>query len=123
MKLDRRFLLSIVIIVSTLAMACQCQLPSIFLRPTPTPTFTPTPPPEPLPPQVVQVVPERGEEQPLDAPLRMVFDQPMDQESVEAAFTIEPAIAGEFEWPSARTMQFKPLSRGFKRATKYTVTV
>jgi len=71
----------------------------------------------------VQVVPERGEEQPLDAPLQLVFDQPMDQESVEAAFTIEPAIAGEFEWPSDRTMRFKPLREGFKRATKYTVTV
>ena len=47
---------------------------------------------EPLPPQVVQVTPAPGEEQPLDAPLQLVFDQPMDSSSVQAAFTIEPAV-------------------------------
>ena len=123
MKLNRRFALSIIIIISTLVLACQCQLPSIFLRPTPTPTFTPTPPPEPLPPQVVQVVPAQGEEQPLDAPVQLVFDQPMDAESVEEAFTIEPAVVGKFEWPSPRTMLFEPAGKGFDRATRYTVTV
>jgi len=109
---------SILVILGTLILACQCQLPSIFTTPTPTPTPLPS-----LPPQVIQVMPARGEEQQLDAPLQLVFDQPMDEETVEAAFTIEPAVSGVFEWPTTRMVQFKPAGRGFARATRYTVTI
>ena len=63
---------------------------------------------EPLPPPVVQVTPAPGEEQPLDAPLQVTFDQPMQPASVQAAFTIEPAVEGDFTWPTPRVMQFKP---------------
>jgi uncharacterized protein YfaS (alpha-2-macroglobulin family) len=78
---------------------------------------------EPLPPQVIQVTPAPGEEQPLDAPLQLVFDQPMDSSSVQAAFTIEPAVKGDFSWPTPRVMQFKPLGDGFKRAAQYAVSL
>jgi len=97
-------------------------------RPTPTSTPSPTPGPTstplpPLPPQVIQVMPAQGEEQRLDAPLQLVFDQPMDAQTVEAAFTIEPSVSGDFEWPSDRVVQFKPRKKGFERATRYTVTL
>jgi len=112
------------IILITLTLACQCPLSSLFGRPTPTPKpSTPPPPPEPLPPQVIQVMPERGEEQQLEAPIQLVFDQAMDAETVEAAFTIEPHVSGTFEWPSERVMLFEPSGSGFERATKYTVTI
>ncbi|MEA3340394.1 MAG: Ig-like domain-containing protein, partial [Chloroflexota bacterium] len=118
MKLKTRFV-SLFVIIVTFTLACQCPLSSVLPGPTP----TPTPPPEPLPPQVIQAMPARGEEQQLDAPLQLVFDQPMDAETVEAAFTIEPAVAGAFAWPSERVMLFEPSSSGFERATKYTVTI
>jgi hypothetical protein len=120
MRLRKRFapLVAIAVIFTSL-LAC---LPLPIFR-TPTPALTPTPPPPPVPPQVVQTMPERGEEQPLDAPIQLVFDQPMDPASVEMAFAIEPQVSGTFEWPTARVLQFKPAGTGFKRAARYTVTV
>jgi len=121
--------LAVLLILSVLAMACQCPLSSVFVRSTPTIEATPKPtgptptPLPPLPPQVIQVSPARGEEQPLDAPLQMVFDQPMDEETVESAFSIEPQVAGVFEWVSPRAVQFRPSADGFERATRYTVTI
>jgi uncharacterized protein YfaS (alpha-2-macroglobulin family) len=118
MNHNRRLPVSIAAIISVLVLACQCPLPTIF-----GPTPTPTPRPDPLPPQVIQVIPERGEEQLLTAPIQLVFDQPMDQASVEDAFVIQPAISGTFEWVTDRMVQFKPGGEGFERATKYTVTL
>jgi len=133
MKLRQRHFAIFVSIVTILLSACQ-------VRPRPaTPTSAPTTAgetpvgaevqatatqlfAEPLPPQVVQVTPAPGEEQPLDAPLQLVFDQPMDPASVQAAFAIEPSVPGEFEWPSPRVMQFRPKT-GFERATRYTVAL
>ena len=112
--------ITLLVIFSILILACQCQLPSIF-KPTPTPTPTATP--VPVPPQVIQVAPARGEEQPLDAPVQLVFDQAMDPQSAQAAFTIEPHVVGNFDWPSPRTLLFRPRGTGFDRATRYTVTV
>jgi uncharacterized protein YfaS (alpha-2-macroglobulin family) len=83
----------------------------------------PTLAPEPLPPQVIQVTPAPGEEQPLDAPLQVIFDQPMDVNSVQAAFSIAPAITGDFEWPFPHVLRFKPMGTGFERASRYTVTL
>lgn len=116
MRTHRRLvaLLSITAILGILASACQCRWPSGLQKLLPA---------EPLPPQVIQVTPTQGEEQPLDGPVRLVFDQPMDAESVEAAFSIEPAVQGAFEWDSPRMMQFKPAGEGFKRAAQYTITI
>ncbi len=91
------------------------------------PTDTPVPPtatPQPIAPIVVQTVPERGQEQALAAPLEIVFDQPMDKDSVERAFAIEPgaSVDGAFEWPDDRTLRFA-LDDGFARGERYKVRV
>jgi uncharacterized protein YfaS (alpha-2-macroglobulin family) len=52
---------------------------------------------------------------PLDTDITLRFDQPMDQSSVEEAFSIEPAANGDFVWPEQNTMVFTPeteLDRG-----------
>jgi hypothetical protein len=79
-------------------------------------------PSEPLPPLIVGTTPALGEEQPLEAPVEIVFDQPMDRASVERAFAIEPgaSVDGEFTWPDDTTVQFK-LNEGFERGQRYKV--
>jgi len=61
------------------------------------PTVEPTPTVEPLdlPPVAVSTSPQRGQEQPLDAPVVISFDQAMDEASTAAAFAIEPPTAGQ----------------------------
>jgi uncharacterized protein YfaS (alpha-2-macroglobulin family) len=86
------------------------------------PTASPTPMP-PTPPTLVERLPALGEEQPLDAPITLTFDQPMDKESVQAAFSISPAAPGEFSWPDERTLSYQPGGEGFGRGRSYTVTV
>ena len=119
-------LISFLFIVSTLLPACQVGPPVVAAdtgesrtsaQPEP---VVPVTVPEPLPPRVVLVTPETGEEIPLDAPLQVVFDQPMDAAAVEAAFSIDPPVVGNFEWPLPHIMEFKPKT-GFERATRYTV--
>ena len=104
MKLNKRTfvtLISMLIILSTLLSACQLGLQPMAItgvsetastgNPEKSPAGIPkgqaaeptlTPSPEPLPPYVIQVTPIPGEEQALDAPLQVVFDQPMDANSV-----------------------------------------
>ncbi len=86
------------------------------------PTPSPTIPLEPISPLVLQTVPELGAEQPLDAPIELTFDQPMDRASVEKAFAIEPgaAIDGTFEWGDDQTVRFS-LKDGFQRGQRYRV--
>ena len=55
---------------------------------TPAPAPTPTIQPLDLPPVAVATSPERGQEQPLDAPIMVRFDQPMDKASTEAALSL-----------------------------------
>jgi hypothetical protein len=76
------------------------------------------------PPIVLQSSPQAGEEQPLDAPIEIVFDQPMDRASVERAFAIEPgaAVDGSFEWLDDQTLRFK-FNEGFERGQRYRVRV
>jgi hypothetical protein len=89
----------------------------------PTATLTPVPT-EPIPPQVLSTIPEAGAEQPLDAPIEIAFDQPMNRESVETAFAIEPgaSVDGTFEWVNDQTLRFR-LDDGFKRGERYRVRV
>jgi uncharacterized protein YfaS (alpha-2-macroglobulin family) len=124
-KQNTVILVSILIIIGTAILACRFgPKPTPTSTPTTIPTATPTPTPlPPLPPQVIQITSGQGAEMPLDAPVRLVFDQPMDADAVEDAFTIEPAIAGEFEWISPRMVQFTPSGKGFDRATRYTVAI
>ncbi|MCX7681512.1 MAG: Ig-like domain-containing protein [Anaerolineae bacterium] len=111
-------LTAVLLAVMVLATSCR-YLP----RPALTPTPTVRAPLSPLPPKVLQITPAPGEEHPLDAPVQLVFDQPMDAGAVESAFAIEPHVAGEFRWLTDRVVQFRPAGTGFKRATRYTVTL
>ncbi len=90
--------------------------------PAETPTSAPTPTPEPVAPIVLRTLPEPGQEQPLDAPVELIFDQPMDRDSVEKAFAIEPgaSVDGTFTWLDDRTVRFEP-DDGFKRGERYRV--
>jgi hypothetical protein len=84
----------------------------------------PSPTPAPVPPLVVRSSPAVGEEQPLEGTIEIVFDQPMDRESVEKAFAIEPgaSVDGRFEWTDDQTVRFKP-DDGFERGQRYKVRV
>ncbi|OQY18689.1 MAG: hypothetical protein B6I34_10385 [Anaerolineaceae bacterium 4572_32.1] len=90
--------------------------------PVPLPTDTPTPTPVPLPPRLAYHTPARGEEQSLEGAVVLTFDQAMDAGTVEAAFSIEPEVAGTFDWPDERTLIFQPKA-AFDRATQYRVAV
>ncbi|MGQ9784983.1 MAG: Ig-like domain-containing protein, partial [Anaerolineae bacterium] len=107
------FLLPLLVILSTLVSA----LPPAFVPVTLAQTAS-----EPLPPHVLQFIPAPAEEHPLDAPLQVTFDQPMDAQSVQAAFQIEPPVKGSFAWPLPHVMQFKP-DVPLERAMRYVVTL
>jgi uncharacterized protein YfaS (alpha-2-macroglobulin family) len=94
---------------------------------TPVPTLTPMPLPAP---RLLSRSPAPGEEQPLDAPVELTFDEPMDQASVEAAFTISPTVAGKFTWVDDRTLDFAPSAQqagtagaGFQRGVRYSISI
>jgi len=95
--------------------------PTATLPPTETPLPTVTPMPLPAP-QLLFRSPAPGEEQPLDAPIELTFDQPMDHKSVETAFAISPRVRGEFTWPDDRTLVFAPRAE-LERGARYSVTV
>ena len=69
-------------------------------------------------PIIVQRSPRRGEELAPDGSIEFVFDRAMDQATVAAAFTLQPAaeqpqaVAGDITWLDERTMQFTP-AQGF----------
>ncbi|MCK5684402.1 Ig-like domain-containing protein, partial [bacterium] len=50
------------------------------------------------------------------------FYRPMHKSKTEQAFTIDPAVAGEFSWPERTVLKFDPDPR-FKWDQKYTVTI
>ncbi len=93
---------------------------------TPKPTASPTPPPTPaLPypaPRLLFRTPETGEAQALDAPVELVFDQPMDADSVAQAFSISPPVKGTLKWADKRTLVFTP-AEPLTRGASYRVTV
>jgi uncharacterized protein YfaS (alpha-2-macroglobulin family) len=129
MRLNRRHIVTLIfalMVIGLSVLACRFgpRPPAPTVMPTATvpPTPTPTPLP-PLPPQVIQVSPARGEEQILDAPIQIVFDQPMDARTVERAFSINPAVDGDWNWVTDRLVQFEPAGEGFERATRYTVAL
>jgi hypothetical protein len=118
-----RFPLILAIIVLLLAtVGCASETPS------PGDTSPAATPPAgtstPAPPAVTRFAPEQGQEQPLDTPITITFDQPMDRASVEKAFAIEPgaAVDGAFTWPDDQTVQFA-LKEGFAREQRYRVRI
>jgi uncharacterized protein YfaS (alpha-2-macroglobulin family) len=106
-------LISNLLILAALA----CSLPGLFGGATPTPTLTegptgtplpPTPTPMPLPPAVVESDPPQGSELPLNGPVTIYFNQPMDRSSVEAALEEQPSMGGSFSWVDDATVTYKP---------------
>ena len=59
-------------------------------------------------PQVIASDPAPGGEIPANAPITVRFDQPMDQASVEAAFSVTPEVSGELSWPEPAVAVFTP---------------
>ncbi len=84
-------------------------------------TAAPTPTRPPLPPAVIGITPDRGEEQLLAAPVTVIFDQPMDPASTASAFSIEPKVPGEVQ-VKGNQLIFSPTER-LKRETEYRVNV
>lgn len=56
----------------------------------------------------------------LSSNIEVTFDQEVDKDSAEAAFSISPDVSGSFSW-SGNTMIFDP--SGFDLLEKYTVTI
>jgi hypothetical protein len=57
-------------------------------------------------------------------PITLSFDQPMEPTSVEAAFSLSPAVPGTFHWNEHRTeTTFVPGGSGYEPGTKYTARV
>ncbi|MCP4540580.1 MAG: alpha-2-macroglobulin [Chloroflexi bacterium] len=130
-KLQRYKIPMIIALVSLFVMACTCGLwptptpdPTPTLTPFPTPTMPPyTPPPHgTVSPVVIQRSPERGEELRPNAPITLIFDRAMDQDSVEAAFKVNPEVSGKLEWVDERTVHFKPAD-DLTRDAEYYITV
>jgi len=73
-------------------------------------------------PGAVKVLSSRptGSRVALDSSVQLTFDQPVDQASTQAAFSISPAVDGVFSW-SGNTMTFKPSGLPFQ--TGYTVAL
>ncbi len=57
-----------------------------------------------------------------DSQIRIVFDNDMNKESVESAFSINPETEGEITWEDDRTFIFTP-SENFPKETHYNVTL
>ncbi len=98
---------------------------------TPEPTATPIPPTAtpvdlahmPLPaPRLLYRSPAPGEEQLLNAPIELIFDQEMDHGSVEAALILTPTVDGTFNWKTEHWVQFIP-SHELARDTRYYVNL
>ena len=62
-----------------------------------------------LPPTVVEFMPRSGQVLVAeDAVISVLFDQPMDRDSVEEALHVTPEVEGEFSWKNDRELYFKP---------------
>ncbi len=104
--------------------------------PTPAITLTPTRTPRPQPtfdpslldnppdwaPQLVAYSPAAGVEGLLDGAITLRFDQPMNPDSVQNAFSIDPAVDGSFMWVRPDTLVFTPESE-LARDQRYSVQV
>jgi alpha-2-macroglobulin len=99
-----------------LSISLACSLPELG-RSTPTlpvikASATPNPPTPthmaPLPPALVEADPAPGAELPLDSPVTLYFNQPMDRSSVEAALQGLPQVEGQLTWQDDSTLSFQP---------------
>ncbi len=119
----KKLLLIVLLVLASSAAAYTSTAVSSPATHPPAQAATPTPA-DSFPPLVVSILPEQGAEQPLDQPLELTFDQPMERDSVERAFAIEPgaSVDGVFTWLDDRTVQFA-FNDGFQRGERYRVRV
>lgn len=100
------------IIFSVLLVSLACGLPfggdptprSPEVIPSPTPLPEPTATPEPLPPALVESDPPISAELPVNGPITLFFNQPMDRASVEAALTGQMQKQLTFTWVDDTTV-------------------
>jgi peptidoglycan/xylan/chitin deacetylase (PgdA/CDA1 family) len=62
------------------------------------------------PPAVVSAEPSGNGLQRVFDEVKVVFDSPMDQASVEQSFRVEPEASGSFDWPDEKTLVWTPLA-------------
>jgi len=75
---------------------------------------------DPNAPSLVTLASPSGNGTPLTAPIELTFTRPMDRASVEAGFSVTPAVVGAFEWSNNdRTVTFVP-AVPFSAAMNYT---
>jgi uncharacterized protein YfaS (alpha-2-macroglobulin family) len=120
-SLSKPWVVLSVLVIASLACNIFGPNPTVTPAATPTSAASPTPLP-PIAPTVIDFTPVRGDELPIDGPITVYFDAPMDQTSVESAFAIEPKVAGNFEWSDPATVTFQP-SETLQRAARYVVTI
>lgn len=119
--------IALVAVLATIGVALRARPTPLVQQPTA--TAQPRPETEPPPmtnataaPIVVQRMPARGEELRPDGALALVFDRAMDHASVEAAFQLQPSVAGQLAWPDARTVVFQPAQQ-LPRAAQFAVAL
>lgn len=61
-----------------------------------------------LPPALIESQPPPGAEIPLQGPITLYFNQPMDQASVEAAMRTRPQVPADLIWRDDATLAFTP---------------
>jgi hypothetical protein len=98
-----------------------CNFPGVKPASDQTPTFI-KPTAQPQPPVVADRYPSSGEILPLNGAIDLYFDQPMDPDSVNQAFSISPSLAGSLEWINPSQVRFVP-GQPFKLGSDYAVTV
>jgi hypothetical protein len=75
-------------------------------------------------PNPVHMLPATGSANvPTGSTLQLLFDQPMDRASVEGALSIDPPLAGTFEWSADNEVSFVPVQPGLLRGVAYTAVL
>ncbi len=62
-----------------------------------------------------------GNDLPVDSTVRVEFERGVDRQTVEDAFTVEPAVSGNFEWETDKVLKWEPSKLQY--STTYTVSV
>jgi hypothetical protein len=77
-----------------------------------------------VPPRIIDTNPLFGVEIAQSAPLTLIFDQPMDQQSVADALSLTPDIPVSLIWQDARTLAVTPDGgTGWERSTTYALSI
>ncbi|MCU0488607.1 MAG: Ig-like domain-containing protein, partial [Anaerolineales bacterium] len=119
MKTRNKFIFGLPLILLMVSLACALPFTGTS-KPTdnlatqvasPTPLPEPTPTQRVLPPALVEIDPPPGVELALDGAIRLYFNQPMDQASVESAFQSDAIPSAEFDWLDDATLMIRSAER------------